>query len=313
MTDVLGLSSIVTLYQAGNGIYNLFDKVLVLDAGKEVFYGPLAEAKPFMQELGFICADGANVADFLTGVTVPTERRIRPEKKKSFPRNAEALRMEYEKSPVYARMIAEYDYPDSPSARTNTEQLQQRVAKEKSHRLPAKSPLTVGFLDQVKACVKRQYQIVWGDKATFMIKQVSTLVQALITGSLFYNAPNDSSGLFIKSGALFFSLLFNSLLALAEVTESFSGRPVLIKHKNFAFFHPAAFCIAQIAADIPVLLFQITIFSLVIYFMVGLTMTAGAFFTYWILVFATTMVCINTYSLNFSIVPCTVANNDATF
>ncbi|KAH1295275.1 hypothetical protein KXX11_008424, partial [Aspergillus fumigatus] len=38
MTDVFGLSSIVTLYQAGNGIYDLFDKVLVLDEGKQIYY-----------------------------------------------------------------------------------------------------------------------------------------------------------------------------------------------------------------------------------------------------------------------------------
>lgn len=61
MTDVLGLSTIVTLYQAGNGIYNLFDKVLVLDEGKQIYYGPTAGAKPFMEDLGFLYTDGANV------------------------------------------------------------------------------------------------------------------------------------------------------------------------------------------------------------------------------------------------------------
>jgi ABC-type multidrug transport system ATPase subunit len=61
MTNVMGLSTIVTLYQAGNGIYNLFDKVLVLDEGKQIYYGPAAAAKPFMEELGFVYADGANV------------------------------------------------------------------------------------------------------------------------------------------------------------------------------------------------------------------------------------------------------------
>lgn len=78
MTDVVGLSSVVSLYQAGNGIYNLFDKVLVLDEGREIYYGPREEARPFMEELGFICGDGANIGDYLTGVTVPTERKIRP-------------------------------------------------------------------------------------------------------------------------------------------------------------------------------------------------------------------------------------------
>tara|TARA_R110002060_G_scaffold60153_1_gene69888 strand:- start:2224 stop:2445 length:222 start_codon:yes stop_codon:yes gene_type:complete len=67
MTTIFGLSTVVTIYQAGNGIYDLFDKVLVLDEGKQIYYGPLKEARPFMENLGFVCADGANVADFLTG------------------------------------------------------------------------------------------------------------------------------------------------------------------------------------------------------------------------------------------------------
>jgi ABC-type multidrug transport system ATPase subunit len=34
LTNELGLASIVTLYQAGNGIYELFDKIMVLDQGQ---------------------------------------------------------------------------------------------------------------------------------------------------------------------------------------------------------------------------------------------------------------------------------------
>lgn len=71
MTNVLGLSTIVTLYQAGNGIYNLFDKVLVLDEGKQIFYGPAAAAKPFMEDLGFVYSDGANIGNSLS-VLEPT-------------------------------------------------------------------------------------------------------------------------------------------------------------------------------------------------------------------------------------------------
>lgn len=290
MTDTLGLSTIVTLYQAGNGIYDLFDKVLVLDEGEQVYYGPRAEARPFMEDAGFVCREGSNVADFLTGVTVPTERRIREGYENQFPRNKDSLRELYEKSPIYSQMTTEYDYPNSDVARQRTEEFKEGVNFETAKGLPKNSPLTVSFPEQVKACIVRQYQILWGDKPTFFIKQIATLIQALIAGSLFYNAPNNSGGLFIKSGALFFSLLYNSLLAMSEVTDSFSGRPVLIKHKGFAMFHPAAFCIAQIAADIPVLLFQISMFGLVIYFMVGLTMNAGIFFTYWIVVFSTAMV-----------------------
>jgi len=243
-----------------------------------------------MESLGFYCDDGANVADFLTGVNVPSERKIRPGFEESFPRTADEIRERYTKSDIKAKMEIEYSYPTTDEAKTRTEDFRIGVQHEKNKSLPKKSPLTVGFVTQVKACVIRQYQILWGDKATFIIKQASTLIQALITGSLFYNAPNNSAGLFVKSGALFFALLFNSLLAMSEVTESFSGRPVLAKHKSFALYHPAAFCIAQIAADIPVLLVQISQFSIVLYFLVGLKQDAGSFFTFWVIVFTTAMV-----------------------
>lgn len=74
MTDIFGLASIVTLYQAGNGIFEQFDKVLVLDEGKQIYYGPAKMAKHFMEDIGFFCPDGANVADFLTGMYDPKHR-----------------------------------------------------------------------------------------------------------------------------------------------------------------------------------------------------------------------------------------------
>ena len=104
MTNMFGLSSIVTLYQAGNGIYDVFDKILVIDEGAQIYYGPMRQARPFMEELGFVCRDGANVADFLTGVTVPTERVIKDGFEDKFPRNAAEIRSAYEQSSIKAEV-----------------------------------------------------------------------------------------------------------------------------------------------------------------------------------------------------------------
>ncbi|KAJ5192616.1 hypothetical protein N7449_008758 [Penicillium cf. viridicatum] len=289
MTDVLGLSTIVTLYQAGNGIYEHFDKVLVLDEGKQIFYGPQQEAVPFMEDLGFMRGFGSNRADFLTGVTVPTERLIAPSYGDKFPRTADDILAVYEGSLIKSKMLAECTYPESEKAAENTAVFKEAVAWEKHRGLSKNSPVTLDFVSQVKAAVIRQYRIMWGDKATLVMKQGATVVQALLGGSLFYNAPANSAGLFLKGGALFFSILYPALIALSEVTDSFTGRPILAKHRGFALYHPAAVCIAQIAADLPILLFQVTHFGLVLYFMVGLKTTAAAFFTYWITTFFTAM------------------------
>lgn len=290
LTDAMGAATVVTLYQAGNGIFDLFDKVLVLDEGKQIFYGPREEARLFMESLGFVCGDGANVADYLTGVTVPSERMIKPGYDDTFPRQNTDIRKAYFESDVRTIMNQELGYPMTPEAKLNTESFCEAIKADKSRRLLKSSPMTVSFPAQVSACVIRQYQVLWGDKPSFFIKQGTNIIQALIAGSIFYDAPDNSAGLFLKSGALFLTLLFNALFALSEVTDSYAGRPILAKHKNFAFFNPAAFCIAQVIADLPILLFQITSFVLVLYWMTALKATAAAFFTNWFVVYVVTLV-----------------------
>ncbi|KAJ8112457.1 hypothetical protein OPT61_g5176 [Boeremia exigua] len=289
MTDILGLTTIATLYQAGNGIFEQFDKVLVLDEGKQIFYGPREAAVPFMEQLGFFCNPAANKADFLTGVTVPTERAIIPGFEEQFPRTAEEIRKAYDWSSIRQKMLVESDYARSAEATHNTANFKEMVTAEKNPRLPKNSSEVVGFQAQIKTAVTRQFQIMWGDKATLILKQGSATIQALMGGSLFYNAPSNSAGLFLKSGALFFSLLYPALIALSEVTDSFTGRPILAKHRSFALHHPIAFVVAQIATDIPVMLFQITQFGLILYFLVGLQYTAAGFFTFWAVTFMAAM------------------------
>ncbi|KGO49411.1 CDR ABC transporter [Penicillium expansum] len=292
MTDILGLTTIVTLYQAGNGIYDLFDKVLVLDEGQQIFYGPAPLAKPFMEGLGFGYTDGANVSDYLTGITVPTERSILPGYEGSFPQNPDELLGIYQKSDICQNAMLEYDYASTPLAQERTSAFQDSVAFEKNTSLPKGSPLTTAFHHQLKICIIRQYQIIWGEKSTFLIRQFVSLAMALIVGSCFYDSPDTSAGLFTKGGAVFFSHVYQVTMAMAEVTGAFRGRPILIKHKSFGYHHPAAYAIAILTAELPVVLFQCTIFSVVLYWMVGLKATAAAFFTFWIILIAITL-CVN--------------------
>ncbi|CAG8198303.1 unnamed protein product [Penicillium salamii] len=286
MTDVYGLSTIVTLYQAGNGIFDLFDKVLVLDEGKQIFYGPRDQAREFMEDLGFSRDEGGNVGDFLTGVTVPTERRVRPGFEATFPRDATSILSHYQQSPIFKTMQAEYNYPTTQDAQRNLKDFRENASLERNSQ---KSQFTVSLFEQICICVVRQYQILGGDMATFFIKQGANLIQALVAGSLYYMAPNDSSGIFLKGGALFWSVLYNNMTMMSEVVDSFTGRPIILKHKSFAYIHPSAACIAKLATDAPMAILQVTVWSLIVYFMVGLSMGASEFFTFWIVLFVTNM------------------------
>ncbi|KAJ6023722.1 hypothetical protein N7540_004519 [Penicillium herquei] len=277
---------ITTTYQAGNGIYDQFDKVLVLADGRVTYYGPRALAKSYFEDLGFICPKGANIADYLTSVTVLTERIVRPGWEETVPNTAEDFEARYQASSICNE---ERDAIQSPEKLTyETEDLKLAVSseKKKQHLPRQQSVYTAGIWSQIRACTLRQFQIIWGDKFSLIVRICSAILQALVCGSLFYNLKDDSSSIFLRPGALFFPVLYFLLESMSETTGSFMGRPILARQKRFGFYRPTAFCIASAITDIPIVMIQVTCFSLILYFMAALQMNAARFFTYWVILIA---------------------------
>lgn len=291
--DTQQKSIVATLYQAGNGIYNLFDKVLVLAEGREIYYGPTSRAKQYFEDMGFKCAPGANIADFLTSVAVHTERNILPGYEGKVPDTAAEFEAAYKRSGVFTdmRRVMESTHPNILAAQI--ENLKRTRDGGKKRSIPClsreTSPYQVSFGRQVVACTVRQFRIVMGDKLTQGLQLASALIVALAGGSLFYNLSDTSSSMFSRQGAFFFPMLHFGLGCMAQVTASFMGRPIISRHKRFAFARPAAHAIACVAMDIPMLVALFTIFELVFYFMVGFPLTAGAFFTQWFIFILTTL------------------------
>jgi ATP-binding cassette, subfamily G (WHITE), member 2, SNQ2 len=53
----------------------LFDKVLVINGGRQVYYGKPTEAKAYFESLGFICPDRTTITDFLNSMSASPELR----------------------------------------------------------------------------------------------------------------------------------------------------------------------------------------------------------------------------------------------
>jgi ABC-type multidrug transport system ATPase subunit len=69
ITDIYGVTTFVSLYQASENIYRQFDKVLVLDGGHQAYFGPASEARAYFEGLGFAPKPRQTTADYLTGCT----------------------------------------------------------------------------------------------------------------------------------------------------------------------------------------------------------------------------------------------------
>lgn len=47
------MTTIVSIYQAAENLYNLFDKVCLIYEGRQIYMGPRDAAKEYFQSLGY--------------------------------------------------------------------------------------------------------------------------------------------------------------------------------------------------------------------------------------------------------------------
>lgn len=306
MTDISNRTTFVTLYQAGEGIYELMDKVMVIDQGRCIYQGPANEAKKYFLDLGFKIPERQTTADFLTAVTDPDERQYREGCEKSAPRTPEALEAAFRQSENYKRVLQEIDEYEAELRQSDyidAREFEGAVQEGKSKRVSKKSPYTVSFFRQVLACTQREFWLTWGDKTTLVTKFFIIISNGLIVGSLFYGESLDTSGAFSRGGALFFSILFLGWLQLSELMKAVSGRAIVKRHNDYAFYRPSAVALARVLQDFPLLLIQVVPFVLIMYFMTELDVDVSKFWIYLLFVYTNTICITSLYRMFASLSP----------
>ncbi|KAK8029717.1 bmr1-like protein [Apiospora rasikravindrae] len=285
-TNLYKTSTFVSLYQASENIYREFDKVLVIDEGKQVYFGPANEARAYFESLGFAPKPRQTSPDYVTGCTDEWERDYAEGySPANAPHNAETLREAFNKSAHAARLKEEMEAYKASLHQETEKHDDFKVAVLESKRSGAKhSVYSVGFHLQVWALMKRQFALKLQDRTALIISWIRTIIISIVLGTLYYSLGQTSASAFSKGGLLFVSLLFNAFEAFSELAGVMTGRAIVNKHKAYAFHRPSSLWIAQIFVDTAFSAVRILVFSIIVYFMTNLTRTAGAFFTFYLLI-----------------------------
>lgn len=174
MTNAAQVSTAVALYQAGEQLYQLFDKVLLIDGGRCCYYGPAENAKKYFQDLGFDSPDRWTTADFLTSTTDPHERHVKEGWEDRIPRSPDQFGDIFAKSEQHQQNLREIaDFEQET-------ELQVEERHKVRSKATAKKNYTIPFHKQVWACTHRQFLVMIGDKQSLGGKWGGILFQGLI-------------------------------------------------------------------------------------------------------------------------------------
>ncbi|KAH0428499.1 bmr1-like protein [Colletotrichum camelliae] len=285
-TNLYQTSTFVSLYQASENIYNLFDKVMVIDAGKQVYLGPAKEARAYFEGLGFAPRPRQTTPDYVTGCTDEFEREyIAGRSPENAPHDPDSLAEAFKTSKFQKQLDSEMEeYKARLTQETEKHEDFQVAVREAKRGSSHRSVYAVGFHLQVWALMKRQFVLKLQDRLSLSLSWLRSIVIAIVLGTLFFRLGSTSASAFSKGGLMFISLLFNAFQAFSELAGTMTGRSIVNKHKAYAFHRPSALWIAQIIVDQAFAASQIMVFSIIVYFMSGLVRDAGAFFTFYLMI-----------------------------
>jgi len=210
----------------------------------------------------------------LTACTDPVERKFREGFETKAPRTATELEKVFRNSTNFAQVLRDVEEYETELQRSNfadAKEFENTVREGKSNKtVSKKSSYTVSFPRQVLACARREFWLILGDTTTLYTKAFVIGANGLIVGSLFYGESLDTSGAFSRGGAIFFSILFLGWLQLTELMRAVTGRAVVARQNDYAFYRPSAVTLARVLTDFPILLPQVVVFGILMYFMTGL-------------------------------------------
>jgi ATP-binding cassette, subfamily G (WHITE), member 2, SNQ2 len=232
MTDVLGQTTFVSLYQAGESIYDLFDKVLVLDHGRQVYFGPPSEARAYFEDLGFKHLPRQSTPDYLVGCADPYERQFAPGRSAlDVPSTPEALEMAFRASGHYKTLMDDlFTYrKEQEEEKRDQEAFRAAVIADKRKGATKESPYTLGFAGQVKALTIRQFQMRLQDRFQIVSSYLLNLWVAFVAGIVYYNLPLTGAGGFTRVTLLFVAPLMMVFDSQGEIGLMMIGKGILNK------------------------------------------------------------------------------------
>ncbi|CAK7563130.1 MAG: ATP-binding cassette transporter snq2 [Sporothrix epigloea] len=279
-------TTFVSLYQASENIFSQFDKVLVIDGGRQVYFGPTQEARGYFEGLGFETRPRQSTPDYLTGCTDEFERIYAPGfSADNAPHDPASLAEAFDRSTFAQRLGAEMAAYKATLTEEEDKYHNFRVAVKESKQWGAGGTVyAIPFYRQIWALIKRQFILKWQDKTALALAWLRTIIIAIVLATLYLRLPETTESAFGKGGLMFMSLLFNAFEAFAELSTVMLGRGVLNKHKAYAFHRPSALWLAQIIVDQAFAISRIFVFCVVVYFASNLHRSPGAFFTFFLLI-----------------------------
>ena len=247
-----------TIHQPSAKIFELFDLLMVLSAGNIVFFGSCQTGLDYYAKQGFACPPLYNPADhFLDVISADPTNHEAMQKASS---NAKKLVDSYHTIAIPVPDVNEDEADDLPVV---------------------KHP---GKITQFRECLQRSARNFYRDKQFICSQLIQNIFIGIFIGLVFLNLPLDQYGIDRRFSVSYFIAINQGAFAVYAVLTSFpTERDIILRERAAGSYGVLPYFLGKSLAEIPLQILYPTIFTAIVYPMIGFRSDFYAFANFWII------------------------------
>lgn len=231
---------ICSIHQPSSAAFQLFDTVMLLSKGQQVYFGPVPGVGAYCSSIGRPIPDHYNPADYCLEITntdfagAVTEQDI------------VVFCQQWQESKELADVKVEIEQSKQRATATISEV---DLATMDSGDVSLGS--RPGILLQIITLVNRGFLKSYRDLTPYWMRVVMYVGLAIMMGTIWLRLTPDQLHIQAFISAVFFAVAFMSVMAMAYIPACLEDRNAFVKERNGGLYGAGAFCISNFIIGFP--------------------------------------------------------------
>lgn len=260
-----GLIVVCSIHQPSTSTFNLFDKLLLLSAGKPHYFGPISQLVDYYASIGVIVPERVNPADFLLELV-----------------NTDFSQAQNEAAASERKRVAELGsrWDSSAFRQETTAAVTASVRPAEPGLAPLGSGSSPTFLTRLVVLIHRSFVKSYRDGLAYTLRLAMYAALGLLAGTIWLQMDRDQDSIQLLINALLVSCGFMSFMAVTYVPAFMEDYRQFRLDRRNGLYGPGSFLLSNFVVGIPYLFLFSAAFSILFYWLGNCRQSAGAFFTW---------------------------------
>lgn len=290
-----GRSMMATIHQPSSAMYELFDKLLLLSAGRLVYFGSARDALDFFNEIEYPVPVNTNPADhFLDVISTDynnTAAKELPELSTTSTESAASMALTdddkhndggddaddaFANGPPDIDRICE-QYRASATGKAMLSRTADSTASAHASLDFAGKPYATSVLSQTGTLLSRMWLVGMRNPLLYWARFAMYTVMGIVLGVLYLDVGETFSAVGDRSSVIFFCVAFLTFMQCVQAPILIEEREVFVRERGNGAYSPLAYVIANTLISLPWTMLTSLGAAVPIYYLIGLNAETGRF------------------------------------